>query len=64
MRPYNPIVKILRDYVNYHLDNYFTGNIINCYNIIYWLFSKKWYNYFSHTYKSCRRIKKINFRIK
>ena len=37
MRPTHPTVNILRKYVNKNLDNYGTGNVIYCYDIIFCL---------------------------
>ena len=58
MRPTHPIVNILRNYVNENLDNYGTGNVIYCYDIIYCLQNNDWMQCLNYKYKSYRRIYK------
>ena len=58
MRPTHPIVKILRNYVNEHLDTYGTGNVIYCYYIIYCLQNNDIMHCLDYNYKSYRKINK------
>ena len=58
MRPTHPIVKILRNYVNEHLDTYGTGNVIYCYDIIYCLQNNDIMHCLDYKYKSYRKINK------
>ena len=60
MRPTHPIVNILRNYVNENLDNYGTGNVIYCYNIIFCLQNNDCCGLYclNYKYKSYRRIYK------
>ena len=59
MRPTHPIVNILRNYVDNHLDNYGVGNGIYCYDIMYYLHNKEFLNY---KYKSDRRINRRRYK--
>ena len=62
MRPTHPIVKILRNYVNEHLDTYGTGNVIYCYDIIYCLQNNDWMQCLDYKYKSYIRKKRLMYK--
>ena len=64
MRQTHPIVNILRNYVNENLDNYGTGNVIYCYDIIYCLQNNDWMQCLNYKYKSYRKIISYNIFIK